>query len=51
MWQLTVKKTTEESNNVEESDNDLEIDDDGEVGQIIGFGFGVEKDLEKAQYI
>ena len=38
MWQLTVKKTTEESNNVEESDNDLEIDDD-EVTKITGYGF------------
>ena len=38
MWQLTVKKTTEESKNVEESDNDLEIDVD-EVTKITGYGF------------
>ena len=39
MWQLTVKKTTEESKNVEESDNDLEIDDVDEVTKITGYGF------------
>ena len=43
MWQLTVKKTSEESKNVEKSDNDLEIDNVDEVTKITGYGFWGEK--------
>ena len=45
---LDTQEDNQKLNNSEERNNDLGKENDGEVGEITGFGFGMERDVEKA---